>query len=357
MAFSLEAAGAGASEGLDTMLQRLLLEQTMGQRGEAQKEDVRHNQATEALSGRQLDIAAGDKASADAARQATIAASGRAAEDEARRKQMEDDALSNPNTPEIVKQFINLRRITPKGETVPPEVLGLKKPSERAPHPVTIDLPGEGTSLPATQNLDTGQVFYRGQDVTARKPTIHHEPQISIGQTDDGFVRIPKAGGAASPVLDQNRAPVMPKSPAQVAARQDLAERVSSHFDDVQSMLDAAEKRGLLGPLKGRTFNEFMAGKVGSTGNAEDDELLGELRQNLSLVRSGLAQLHGRGGANIGIVQSLEKNMDAGFMDHAQLKGALRGMKSWVDTYAKKKGKPAAPGAVDDTDPLGMFTK
>lgn len=343
MAFSLEAAGAGAGQGLDDYLQRMLLEQQVQQKGAAQQEDVRHNQATEALSGRGLDELAGTRSAAEALTRAKIAENATNDADETRRQAQEDAALADPKTPDAIKQFIQLRRITKKGETVPWEVIpGLQKPSvDPLEH---VDVGGKDVLTPRSQAVG--------------KPGFHAPPQPSVQflPTDDGFVRAPRNGGPVTPVLGADGQQVMPQSPAAVRSRQDLAERVSSHFDDVQSLLDEADKKGLLGPLQGRTFNEFMAGKVGSTGNAQNDELLGELRQNLSLARSGLAQLHGRGGANTGIVQGLEKNMDAGFMSHAELSGALKAMKGWVDTYARKKSS-ATSAAPADSDPLGLGFK
>jgi hypothetical protein len=132
----------------------------------------------------------------------------------------------------------------------------------------------------------------------------------------------------------------------QEANRKSMATSVGARFDDLQTQLDEANKRGLLGPGAGRV-SEFLAGKVGSTGNPENDDLLGELRMNLSAVRSGFASLHGRGGANAGIAKELLDKMDSGHMSHAELTGALRGMKKWVDDYAGKSqdgatGKPTA---------------
>jgi hypothetical protein len=141
-----------------------------------------------------------------------------------------------------------------------------------------------------------------------------------------------------------------------------MADAVGSHFDDVSQLIDEANKRGLLGPLRGRTFAEFMAGKVGSTGNADDDQLLGDLRTQMGMIRSGVASLHGRAGANQGIAKEIEKRMDEGFMDPAMLHGSLGGLKKWVDTYARKKGSDGTTGSGAKADLVfdpatGLFKK
>ena len=188
-------------------------------------------------------------------------------------------------------------------------------------------------------NLPNDAVVDRSADPNAGG--VH----FSTVQSGENYIRFnPKSGifESQDPDSGQWKEVKNPSlaTPGQTRAREDLASRVSSHFDDIEHMLDEANKANLLGPIQGRTFVDFMAGKIGTTGNPAHDELLGELRQNLSLARSGLAQLHGRGGANVGIVQGLEKNMDAGHMSYEELKGALHSMKSWVDTYGKKASAP-----------------
>jgi hypothetical protein len=55
------AAGAGASEGLDTLLTRLMMEEQLAQRSRALDEEARHNQSEESLRGKQIDIASADR--------------------------------------------------------------------------------------------------------------------------------------------------------------------------------------------------------------------------------------------------------------------------------------------------------
>lgn len=172
---------------------------------------------------------------------------------------------------------------------------------------------------------------------------FHAPVQPIVVNTGTGPSLVDRGKGTAKPILGPDNQPVTAPESAQTKNRRDMADAVGSHFDDVNSLLDEADQKGLLGPLKGRTFVEFMSGKVGSTGNAANDELLGELRTQLGMIRTGVASLHGRTGANVGIAKDIEKKMDEGYMDPAMIRGGLKGLKSWVDKYAKKPGATAAP--------------
>jgi hypothetical protein len=172
------------------------------------------------------------------------------------------------------------------------------------------------------------------------------QPVVFSGAAGPGLVD--RGTGTYRPIVGPDNQPVGYKPSGQEQNRQDMASRVVSHFGTVEEQLKEANDRGLLGPLAGRTFTDFMAGRVGSTGNDADDELIGELRQNLGLVRSGVASLHGRAGANAGIAASIEKKMDEGHMSYAELSGGLKALKNWATTYAAPTGRSgvgAATGA------------
>lgn len=360
MAFSLEAAGAGASQGLDEYLQRMLLEQQTNQKGAAQQEDVRHNQASEALTGRQLDIMGGDKMAAEEERRAKVAAAGQASADEVVRKQREDTLLADPSTDPLIKKFIELRRITPKGETVPPEVLGVKKGNEPQHHPVTLDIPGVGDSLPGAMDLGTGQIFYQGKDITAQKPKVHQQPPgVQILPTDAGFVRAPRNGGPASPVTDASGAAVMPQSPGQIRTRVATSQKVEQLIPDIESEGDAVNAMGLMGPIGGR-WADFAAGKWGSAGDLkaigynltpEQEQTLNEFRTDLGFLKSGTAMVHGgaRGGGSAQIMARMDQLINANKMDYNGFKGSLKSFKKLLSKYSSyTKDEP-----LDETSPAG----
>lgn len=362
---------AGAGEGLDTYLERLLKEHELSQRDTAQAETGRHNIATEdyqlkALADNNLtrrSIAGAADADRDATRSNTEAVN--------MGKSLDELVDGTRVTPQTQRRALALKAVPPErfGAEMPPS-MGRSDPNapgngEVGPEIQGSPIVGSAASKLAMLRVGDSQKDNERQDKSLQETITHDRnmenkppaPDRVLVQTGDGYrtrddVRADLRGGRDVPLAES----------AQSRNRQDMAERVSSHFDDIQQMLDEADKRGLLGPLAGRTFNDFMAGRIGSTGNKDDDELLGELRQNLSLARSGLGSLHGRGGANIGIVQSLEKNMDAGHMSYAELSGALHAMKNWVNSYAKKtpSGGGASPSGPADLvfDPAtGTFKK
>lgn len=128
-----------------------------------------------------------------------------------------------------------------------------------------------------------------------------------------------------------------------------MSARVSDGIEQAQESLDEAERAGVLGPIKGRTFGELLAGKVGATGNEQTDELIGRLRMDLGSVASGFASIHSRGGAGAGQAKAIEDKLNSSYMDHALITGGLKSIKGWTDRYAKKPGESSTPstGAAD----------
>lgn len=361
MAAGALAAGAGAAQGLDEILQRALVEAKMKQLADqtntAQAETTRSHMAEEGLRGRQIDEMAKDRG----ARERETAATHRDAE----ASRVRDDGRALAETIPGDTRLLNDDPAVPQLKAGGARLTGFSSlpstssvgastlPGDESPEGVTVT----SAEKPQPVGVIKGFTSAQSEKVTADKrladdatergrhnrkmedrPTA---PQISILPTDDGFVRVPKAGGAATPVTGVGGSPVMPKSPAQVINRQSMAGDVGSHFEKTLQQLDEADKRGLLGPLKGRTMTEFMAGKVGTTGNAESDELLGRLRMNLGMLSTGVASLHGRAGANAGIAKEIQRKMDEGYMDPALIRGGLTSLKEWADRYAgdgKKSG-------------------
>lgn len=362
--------GAGANDGLEEYLNDMLRQQALS-------ETVRHNQATESLTGRGIDATEGYRA--EAQRQNALVHQQMEQDREARQANMvRDDTRAGldelmPGAQISKATHDNAIKV---GAALPERFTDVKQFPDDFVGPLPENSPQRGETTGYTINpkeaakpetsetlrRDTINVNGKPEDamVGEKTGTIHHllstgqppppgakithyeQPDHTLIQSGEGYMPRP---AAAAKLAAGEEVPL--GTPAQTRTRQDLAQRVGTHFDDVQSLLDEANDKGLLGPLSGRTYTDFMAGKVGSTGDAKNDELLGELRQNLSLLRSGTAQLHGRGGANVGIVQNLEKNMDEGHMSYSELTGALHGMKHWVDTYAAKPNT-AAPAATSD---------
>lgn len=373
---SLLALGGGANEGLDNYLNRLMAEERLKQMAAAEAEQSRHNQATESNQRDQLTSIAADRVAKERETAQNHREQADARDDTNVTRQIQLRPIDQPEgarsfaSPE--EKALETKHGIPDslyGDYQPPN-MGMSTETKEV-GPTKGGMPWAGTQdqqqkvrtaakeakgtsvVQKTANGDLVRIYEDGttEPVTDKESGNvlkgFTQPQApTIIQTDSGFMRAPKSGGAATPVLDANGQPVQPKDPAQVVNRRDMAQAVGSHFADAQSMLDEAEKRGLLGPLAGRTFTEFMAGKVGTTGNKEDDDLLGDLRMSLSMISSGTASLHGRSGANYAIAEAIQKKMNEGYMSHALITGGLRELKNWVYTYATKKS--AAPPQVGD---------
>lgn len=371
---SLLSMGAGASEGLDNVLQRMLLEAKLKADQENQAghlaETSRHNLAEEDLQGRQHQLMSTDT-------QARI-----------REQQARDEAATQDRKSGLLRMRTEMRPIgamvSPQekeqeiqggipsglyGQEQPPS-MGMSTPTGEV-GPSEQGSPWKGTQDQITKAAASGK---HGEDKGVVRETekglmriyadgtsepvvdgqgstlkgFHAPVQPIVVNTGTGPSLVDRGKGTAKNIIGPDGQPVSAPESAQTKNRRDMADAVGSHFDDVSSLLDEADQKGLLGPMAGRTFVEFMSGKVGSTGNAANDELLGELRTQLGMIRTGVASLHGRTGANVGIAKDIEKKMDEGYMDPAMIRGALKGLKSWVDKYAKKPGGTAAAPAGGD---------
>jgi hypothetical protein len=359
--FSFGAAGGGAAVGLDHFLQQMLEEEKLKRLTDAtnaqQQETSRHNLATEDLAGRQHTMMAteADARTREMSREHDLMETARQ-RDDARvlGDTIPSGTVLDPTDPAVQMMQSGGQASLLKMQAGRPTVdTGPLEPGDTgdARQPGLLKMRSFGQA-----NTEAGRKVQA--DELARQnardaETVKHDramenkpPAVALVNTETGFQT--KADVAKKLAAGET---VGGPEAAQTKNRRDLAEAVGSHFDDVNNLLDEAESKGLLGPLKGRTFVDFMAGKVGSTGNAENDQLLGDLRTQLGMVRTGVAALHGRTGANVGIAKDIEKKMDEGYMDVNLIKGGLKGLRSWVDTYAKKKGS----SAVSNADPLGIL--
>jgi hypothetical protein len=120
---------------------------------------------------------------------------------------------------------------------------------------------------------------------------------------------------------------------AQVWSRVNASKKVGSHIDDLKSEIEEADSRGLLGPLAGRT-SEFLLGKIGSTGNPDNDELLAGLRLDISAVKSGFGMVHSGSRTAIALLARWDDVLNGKQMSKSALIGSLDAMKKWLDTYA-----------------------
>lgn len=155
--------------------------------------------------------------------------------------------------------------------------------------------------------------------------------------------------------------PVYPKSSdvPTAAARNsaESAKNILSQIDKVRQTIAEADKRGLVGPVAGRYFNQLAAGKVGTTGNAENDRLLGKLRAFDTFIKSGALKVHfgARGGQQM--YQQFANILNSEKQTPALYNGALDGIQSVLEGYRQGGtiggGEPSAPSSPKK---IGRFT-
>lgn len=386
---SLLSMGGGAAEGLDTFLERLLRQQAEERASRMAAETGRHNMAEEGIQSRNLDLM------------------GRYRQDSLDETKRRDQSTASDRLVDNMRASLEQRPIggdVSTGEYVnerglgAPEALYKKDPGYVEPSPTgqvssdpttgeptfsgstppdkpsTIKFRGtqkqltdrarvdqtgrssgqqkaytlDGEVIDATYDPKTQRVMYQGQDVTDRvehyeKPAAPYALQ-TLNESGDPTVKFvnktPGAEFAARP-------------PAPVMTRMYSARGVVSHIDDIIDEIHEADRRGLIGPIAGR-WSDFLAGKVGSTGDAENDALLGSMRADLKLLTSGTVMTHFQSRGGQGMVENFQKLLDSGKMSADQLVSAIGAMRNWLDTYAKN---PATTGTGSSADPLGLLKK
>lgn len=171
-------------------------------------------------------------------------------------------------------------------------------------------------------------------DANRKKVTPPHETGWSVQKLTDKegneiVVRINAIDGRTEIVPD-----VLPLLPGSQRTRMYSARQVVSHFDDLKNEIEDLDRKGLLGPLAGRG-NEFLAGKVGTTGDPVNDKALNKLRMGLLLAKSGTTMVHfgARGGQTY--IDKMNQVIDSGKMSKDELLGALDEAAGWLNTYAR----------------------
>ena len=126
-----------------------------------------------------------------------------------------------------------------------------------------------------------------------------------------------------------------------VLQMQQKADRLLPTVDKINSEIDRLSP--YISAAGGR-WNEFMAGTARSADFAADPQDahdLSQLRTALMGLSAGVAMVHGRGGANMGLVNEYNKQLNIG-SDPAILHGAVDGFKGILQQYSTPVGAPAA---------------
>lgn len=358
--------GAGAGKGLEDMLARALAEDKLHEEQAQLAEALRHNQAGEQLGRDTLrentNLRTDSNASLDADRRERQA---QADKSDTRAilnlrpigsnmdQATMDRELSTGSDPSFydVRQDPTYEQFddNSSGDNPNPGPLstirfrgtqaGIRNEEQTAKTPAVHTLVKrvmlDGEPIDADYDPTKQTYSYKGQDITGQREAA--EQTVGTPSTDkDGNPVVTfttkRAGTSIAGRLPQG-----------IQSRIYTARGVLAHMTDVNDEIDEADRRGLLGPLEGR-WSDFLAGKVGSTGNAANDELLGQLHADLKLLTSGTVAAHFQSRGGQGMMQGFQDMLDTGKFSKAQLKGAIGAMKNWLEKYGQNPNQLPIPG-------------
>lgn len=182
------------------------------------------------------------------------------------------------------------------------------------------------------------------------------DKKTNVGVDSTGQPLFANGKGEVTTSTTPNGQPILPKSATQqTAAVRDSAAYAKTLLPHIQQMRDTiaqADAKGYIGPAAGRVYGEFLTGKVGSTGNADADQLLGNLRAQDSLLKSGALKVHfgSRGGQ--AMYEHFSDILNSGKQSAQTLNGALNGVQEFIQGYADAGGQnPLAAPAGGGTPP------
>lgn len=115
--------------------------------------------------------------------------------------------------------------------------------------------------------------------------------QLGTGNAPPGMLTTPEG----APVPYKQNASYTP--PMTMKTMQGMAKTLPVHIQELRDLIDEADQKGYIGPVAGRVYQEYLAGKVGSTGDPDADALLGHLKAADTLMASAMMRTHygGRG--------------------------------------------------------------
>lgn len=139
----------------------------------------------------------------------------------------------------------------------------------------------------------------------------------------------------------------------------EFAKTVIPHIQDMRDLVKQADEKGYIGPVAGRVYGDFMAGKVGTTGNPDADALLGKLRATDSLLKSGAMKVHfgSKGGSNM--YDHFSELLNSGKQSAPMLNGSLDALESFMEGYSnagKASGNGASSTGGNAPRKIGRFT-
>lgn len=188
--------------------------------------------------------------------------------------------------------------------------------------------------------------------------------ETNVGVDSTGQPLFANGKGEVKTGKTPNGQPILPKSATQqTAAVRDsaaYAKTILPHIQTVRNLVEQADQKGYIGPAAGRIYGQFLAGKVGSTGNPEADSLLGQLRAEDTLLKSGTLKVHfgSRGGQSM--YEHFSDILNSGKQSKETLNGALNGVQDFIQGYADAGSQnPLAPagGAAPAGNDIGSILR
>lgn len=168
-------------------------------------------------------------------------------------------------------------------------------------------------------------------------PLPHDAPTVVVQTVDEKGNPITKIVPKTAGSEFQGRA-----NP-QVDRQRKLAEFASGDVSAALDQIDAAEKQGLLGPAAGRLYGQFLAGTIGSTGDAATDARLGGLRAAIKDLNTSYPMAisgNARGGG--GALDRLNSVLNSDKFSAELMRGALHEI---AGALARRSGSSPSGGS------------
>ena len=375
------ATGAGAGDGLETLLGRMRAEEMLRRQGLAQDESFRHNKVQEDYQNRALD-------ESSALRRDTMKATARVqafTEDNRVRDDVrEKEKLRVPGSkvsPEDYADVVHTGAVPmssyqsrqdlaaetgrpdDQGPTEEPNTIfsGMRSTTaeRRPPNSQVKTVTLDGKVVDADYNPGTAKYTYRGQDVTDRVGHYNAPDRTLVQSVDDkgNPVYLPRPEAAYKPVIPTSSTRTM----------QEGAKQLGRHINSVAVQAEALEQGGLFGPMMSRIRNvatrlgtmqglasgdldaqqaalNALGMAIGSDPTLASDRLAGKFAASLGLLATGAGRVHGgaRGGGSPQMLEHFTHLLsDAGTLP--MFLGRLDALKEYMDSYAGGPDSPEAP--------------
>jgi hypothetical protein len=259
---------------------------------------------------------------------------------------LESDLASNPYSEQnaAVRQAADAKQTADQQAQVGaaqtfnnPEVAGMRQSQQAAAQKLAA-APATAT---AAGNLAVEQV---------KAPSAERVAQI--GATGKQNVAVTNAAAK-----EQVAASQAGKLPTQIQSSAIRSQGFLPKIDQLRQTYDDLDKKGVVGAVSGR-WSELVQGKGRfDTGDPATTQELSKFMDDLRFMASGVAAIHGRGGAaNLGMINKLEEHLNSG-SDHSTFHGTLDSYENLLNMYAHPtaapmgtppppaQGAPAAGGA------------